>query len=206
LLKEFNSIQEAFEYCKYCPVCKRFIANKASKIDYCDCYSEADFLLGNDSYKTIYFSNNSFNIAVDYKRNIIKNIEFKNNNIIRNFYGGSSSPCYAYENNDYKYIENFLIFYNFIYCPYGCYDCTIEIYIDMKNPKFLNKINIQSERIFIVENNTKHYITNTYTNEETIYRIKNVNNENILTIPLISKDLSNPQETLERIKKLMPFT
>jgi hypothetical protein len=205
LLNKFSSIQEAFKYCEYCPVCKRFIINKASKISYHgDCYNGAEFLLGNSCYKTIYFSNNNLNVAVDYKRNIIKSIELKNNHIMRDYYGGTI--C-CNESREYKYIKNFLTFYNFIYCPQECYDCTMKIYIDIKNPKFLNKIELQSERVFIAENDVDHFITNTYTNKETIYKIiHNNNDENILTIPLISDNLSNPQETLERIKKLLPFT
>lgn len=93
----------------------------------------------------------------------------------------------------------------------GCYSChqfdyTIQLVIDM-DEKYIKQITLNSEFISWENESVVHEIRNVYTLDKTTYRkICQTKKDLRLDIPLISLNLSDPRETIQRIKKLAIFS
>lgn len=100
-------------------------------------------------------------------------------------------------------------------CYYGltieCKSCcqfsyTIQIFIDLEKCRLI-KTCLNSETISLEDNGSVHEIKNIYSFNQTEYTCfaKNGSCKEV-TLPLIEFNLSNPKETVSRIKKLIIFS
>jgi hypothetical protein len=94
----------------------------------------------------------------------------------------------------------------------SCRNCnrfsyTIQMIIDVAKEHKITSLFLNSEEITFNDGDTAHQIRNIYTTRMTEYRHHTVPHKfgKMISFPLIPLDLENPQETIFRIKKLLPF-
>ncbi len=85
------------------------------------------------------------------------------------------------------------------------YSFTLQVHLNLTESK-LEAIFLDSEQLSIEEDSMVHEINNSYAMERTSYSYFDKEGDSKkLTLPLITLDLSNPKETIARIRKLLVF-
>jgi hypothetical protein len=94
----------------------------------------------------------------------------------------------------------------------SCRNCnrfsyTIQMIIDVEKEHRITSLFLNSEDITINDGTTAHQIRNVYTTKTTEYRhhTKPHMHGKTISFPLMELNLKDPQETLSRIKNLLPF-
>ena len=181
-MKIFNSIKDAVSHQETCPICKSSMIIESSS-----CPNE--IIKHNNNYLFSISSKMSNVLVVDVKtekvslQNINDNKFKKHINFNGQFWSSLNISC----NECYKY--------SFI----------IQIKFDLNDIKIIN-ISLQSESITFEENDLITELRNKYSPKETWIITYSGNSTKTTKLPLIDINLNNPQETLNRVNKLILFS
>jgi hypothetical protein len=200
MMKEFTNLLEAFNYHKTCCLCDNLMKPSDS----------------------IYENKVQYNLSanVDSETDDIMSINVLTNDVsIRSFPRTmmGQTPIVSYSAKRYNGVLFESINFRCIGCYYFNYTIQIQIEMDSKSyslggnymysPRVIG-IYLNSEQITIEEPKTEmHYIKSVYATNQTEYHSYRAGQlHNSFKIPLVELNLKNPQQTLERIKKLATFS
>ena len=196
--RTFNSFNELFRFFKTCPIC-------ASLINDFKCFiSRASFTEFNEYLE---IKDPDLDLIINLKNNNVDIVErtYKYNKIWD--IGSNSSYILGYSNYAVNYIivDDVLTSSYSIHCINECYNYVINLHISLNQRKLVN-ITIDSETVFIDDNNDVHEISNCYPEMKTYYKcISKQKNFDKIQIPLISNTLTNPLESYNRIKNMLIY-
>ena len=216
MIKIFDKLRDAYPYCKKCPMCgadmNLSIVERNHTNSYDSSYSLESFNYGNKAPNRICVDSGGNNkIVFDINsEKIVELTIMQSNDYQRIFELGSSNPVQIiksptsvnYDIRGGKLMQGHRI--DCIQCMQ--YSYTLQLRFDMEEQSVENVI-LNSEFISIEEGEDLYEIRNVYTMNKTEYsHITRKNRYDTLQLPLVSENLFNPKEVLNRIKNLLIFS
>lgn len=179
MIKEFKTIIEAVEYRKTCPICNEALIfdSKDVMIDHYSHIGKLCFELMGGDLLFIDHSSQKIEITLNQSSDLLRH------------YNGLSYYRLGRE------------------CKCCMYDYTLQLQVDMSK-QLLYNIVLNSERISHEDSSgILHEIKNIYVTNTTEYTYYDLNYiSKIQKLPIISLDLNNIQEAINKIQKLLIFS
>lgn len=209
-MKVFSSLLDGIYYVSECPFCghQMQISAQDASVNYMmdhnslDMRTELVYSLNFSDTLTIVVETEEVEIVLKPKYLDI------NNSVAGGYNHGYMSPAKSY----YPTYNGRMFLRLRIDCNACCrYSYIIGIEVIVEDNTGIDKVYLNSEMVSWEENTVVHEIRNSYASNETEYRIigdkdKQGAETKSLVLPLISLDLSNLQNTVNRIKTLAIFS
>ena len=199
-MKEFDNIYQALSLYPRCPICTGTFSFDHDEYD--DWFIDANNFLrirlhynGEDIYITVDDDGNLTDFHGTYESSLL-------NNLVP-LCGVQTVSCIG----NFDIIDNCVVVKISSSCN-SCdrYEYILALHIGIKPLRF-EHIYLASEFAFFKdEKKIEHEIINNYRTKITTYILPNAEQSRQTQFPLISDSLSNPNEILNRIKKLLIFT
>lgn len=217
MIKVFEKLIDAYHYHEKCPICNTPLHHSTIDIghwsnDYL--YSQNNYVCDKQvPFQVTLIHGNSGSFVLDIVSEKIISMSITQSTKYQPIYFiGSPNPVYYAIVNppsqtNYDIREGILMQGHRIDCN-SCYQYsyTLQLRLDLNNMIVESAI-LNSEFVSIEEDENVYEIQNIYTMNRTEYsHIENTKRHKTLQLPLVSNDMSNPNEVLSRIKKLLPFS
>lgn len=203
MIIQFHSVLEALSYHKFCPCCKN-----SMEVNDRDLVTE----YSNRGNSRLAFELSSSSDDVMFIDPVSEEIEIVVNRYIDNsnrYVMGNYSGTVNQSNHPYIHVANGFHFSGLTVACNSCcrFDYRIQIRIDLQNKKVAGVV-LNSETIsWEDEDKMLHEIKNIYPVNKTYYSyfVQGAVDKKI-DLPLVPLNLSNPKETVDRIKTLIVFS
>lgn len=215
MIKVFERLIDAYPCYDKCPICNANLIYSAvdSRVgvdDYLYSIDHCTFNIQKPLQVTLR-NGNSDNIVLDIKSEKIISMSITQSDEYQPIYSiGSPNPVYIAKppsQINYDIRDGILMQGHRIDCN-SCYQYayTLQLRLDLKN-LIVETVILNSEFVSIEKGENVYEIRNVYTMNKTEYsHIENKKRHETLQLPLISNDMSNPNEVLGRIQKLLIFS
>jgi hypothetical protein len=200
---KFPNLAEALTYHTHCPLCKRHMRINTRDI------MEADdvYLQHRLSFELSWNSDRREHLYIDIPT---ERVTVEVTHYREELAFGTVSSAYSKFGKSFSTLMMGGKLYQGVTleCPKCCkYSYTLQIIInlDLKRPRVMEVL-LNSESISLEDNYKVHEIKNVYNLEKTEYSVFTDNSDKCINLPLIPLNVNQPQETLDRIKKLVIFS
>jgi len=213
VIKIFYNLTEVYPYYTECPICNGKLINSIvnKHPEYKSAYSRELFYTHYIPTQITIKSGGTDEIIFDINSGKIISMSISQSASYHPIYPiGSPGPVQVIRSpikTDYDIRDGILVQGHRIDCKQCMqYAYTLQLRFDLTDLVVESAI-LNSEFVSIEDGENVHEIRNVYTMNKTEYsHINRKKRHNTLQLPLVSDDLSNPQEVLNRIKKLIIFS
>lgn len=212
-MQKFKTLLDGCNYQRHCPMCqaKMIINENTASIETKWEWSETEKQTTINWLATQH--NTDIELSIQLESNSILSYKFTNN--ITPIYSMGATMQYYYPSNSYPnnsaFINGIYVRLNFDCERCAQYQYLLQIFVNLSNKTIHTKLN--SETLYIGDNNKLHKINNLYAQAITNYSfyspsIKDYKDldKDFYQLPLVPFDVQNPHKTLERIKSLILYS
>jgi len=205
-MKSFNSVQELWEYCQFCPLCQDSCRIMRVKVDPDDAYKLISFEKTDDQLK--------LHCVFSYKRELSK-VVFEIDTHTNSLKTTVSDPVITIQTGgQFRAKKAFVVFQLFGDCDRcACTHATsAEMELGLTN-KEVGPPKVDREGVYLLENNDKFHITLIY--DRNVMLVSRcfldeddiaVDDNKVLELPLVKLDFSNQEKVINKINTLILFS
>lgn len=207
-MKSFNTIQELWDYCKYCPICTRNCRQIEVSVG-----PDLSFILINHQKE-----DNNLILQCTYKKSDhIYNIDY-NINCVDNTFQVGEPRLVQLGNNSTLNPEQVkrAYFYFFIEGVCGECDCTTTSGVDLEfdvEDGTISSIELERENFYLFETDEKYHLTVIHDRNSILISRLHLNKDmgysessKPIELPMFKLDFSDQAKTIKKIKTLILFS